>query len=271
MICVDGFTYERNAIETWFSEQATKFNATGVYKSPVTGLPLQSSLLIPNINLSKAVAMFGSRNGQFSPSAPPPTAPSKSDSIDSLQFSPWSLGRAVTLDDHRSAAVKSIQHADTVDWYELVAFSAFPARFTAGETPRSVFLIEKAKTGWGGITLGFSPLAPERIKTAELEDFLDANAWWLDGSSWFHKPNGASVLVPWSTSKLREGDRVGICVPTHGRFCVYVNGKKTVDLKDTDLPVKVGAQLYGFVGLGGGFDRIRIVQDTPADWSGDIK
>lgn len=75
------------------------------------------------------------------------------------------------------------------------------------------------------------------------------------------------MLVPWSSSRLKEGDRIGIQVPSHGRLCVFVNGKKTVDLKDTDLPVKLGTQLYGFVALTGGFERVRIIQDAPSDWT----
>jgi hypothetical protein len=184
----------------------------------------------------------------------------------SLQFSHWTIGRGITLDQNRAVITKSVLPADRVDWYDLIAFSAFPSRYTSDEKPRILFLVEKARTGWGGLTFGFSPSPPENIDASLICDFIDANCWWIDGSNWFHTPNGGTVLVPWSTSELKQGDRVGLTVPSHGRFCVYVNGVRKVDIKDTDLPVKIGTQLYGFISLTGGYDRVRIIQDSPQDW-----
>jgi hypothetical protein len=269
VVAVDGFSYERSSIESWFLEQATATSGVPQYTSPVTGEPLQSNVLIRNINLAKATAKFAGRELHLSPSAPP-----KADSLhrdegfESLQFSPWKIGNALTLENHRSVATKLALHADRTDWYDLIAFSAFPSRFTADEKPRVLFLVEKARTGWGGLTLGFSPMAPDQIKVPAMYDYIDSYCWWLDGSNWFHTPNAGTVLVPWSTSDIRQGDRVGLYVPSHGRFCVFVNGVKKVDIKDTDLPVKIGSQLYGFVALTGGYDRVRIIQDSPSDWPG---
>jgi hypothetical protein len=45
----DGFTYERNAIETWFTHRVS---------SPLTGLALPSNVLIPNTELASAIADF---------------------------------------------------------------------------------------------------------------------------------------------------------------------------------------------------------------------
>jgi hypothetical protein len=127
-------------------------------------------------------------------------------------------------------------------------------------------LVEKAQTGWGGFTIGLSPTAPEKIETAYLKDFIDANAWWLDDSNWFHTPLGGTVLVPWSTSKVKQGDKVGIEVPSEGRVCVYLNGERKLELKDTEIPFKRGTQLYAFIALTGGYTRVRVVQDSPEDW-----
>lgn len=265
VVCVDGFTYERENIEHWFREHEAGTNTDPTYTSPVTGLKLQSLLLIPNLNLAKAIAHFTHREIMLS--HPVPVVETEQETpFESLQFSQWTLGKSVTLENHRSVVAKGAQPADTEDWYDSIAFSAFPSRFTADEKPRVLFLVEEAKTGWGGLTLGFSPIAADQIKTAALHDFIDASAWWLDGSSWFHTPNGCSVLVPWSSSELRVGDQVGLIVPSQGRLCVFVNGKKKLDLKDTELPVKLGTQLYGFVALTGGYKRVRIIQDTPLDW-----
>jgi hypothetical protein len=46
---IDGFTYERNAIQTWFNVRVT---------SPLTGLPLASTTLVPNKELAEAIADF---------------------------------------------------------------------------------------------------------------------------------------------------------------------------------------------------------------------
>lgn len=280
VVCVDGFSYEKQNIENWFKEQTDSGRAKNGFTSPVTGEKLQSTLLIRNVNLAKAIAKYVSGASlHLRPSAPEQESLAStslygkggtpSSFTDALQFSPWSLGRCVTLEDRRSLAVKSIMPADTVDVYETIAFSAFPSRFTSDEKPRALFQVEKAKTGWGGLSLGFSPTPADKIKAADVKDFIDANAWWLDGSNWFHSPNGGAVLVNWSTSQLKQADRVGIMVPSHGRFCLYVNGQKKLDLKDTDLPVKAGTQLYGFVGLTGAYEQVRIIQDTPSDWGSD--
>lgn len=267
VISVDGFTYERANIENWFREQSNQAHSGQVYTSPVTGEILQSRILIRNNNLAKAIATYTSEEIHLAPSAPAQSVVSDdSKQLDSLQFSSWSLGKSVTLEEHRSVAIRGAQHADTTDWYTLIAFSAFPARWTSEECPRALFQIEKAQTGWGGLTIGFSPTAPDKIDVPYLKDFIDANAWWLDNSNWFHSPLGGAVLVPWSTSQVREGDRVGIEVPSRGRFRLYLNGAQKLEMKDTDIPDKKGSQLYAFVALTGGFTRIRVVQDSPADW-----
>lgn len=49
VMCTDGHSYERSAIEEWFGR------SRGVYKSPKTGLPLPSSALFPNIALKGAI------------------------------------------------------------------------------------------------------------------------------------------------------------------------------------------------------------------------
>lgn len=46
---IDGFTYERNAIETWFQHRVS---------SPLTGLSLSNSVLVPNIELAEAISTF---------------------------------------------------------------------------------------------------------------------------------------------------------------------------------------------------------------------
>ena len=46
---VDGFTYERSAIETWFAQRVS---------SPLTGLALSSNTLVPNTELANLIADF---------------------------------------------------------------------------------------------------------------------------------------------------------------------------------------------------------------------
>ena len=276
VVCLDGYTYERSNIEEWFKSQSGLIGVPHAFTSPLTGEKLQSTILIRNLNLAKAIAKYTGTNLHLN------TTPAKYDespapviigeavndfkAIESLQFSPWSLGKSITLEEHRSVACRLAVHADTVDWYEFIAFSAFPARLSSQEKPRALFKIEKTVTNWGGFTIGISPCAPDSIKAAQVKDFVDANCWYLDSNNWFHIPNGASVLVPWSTSKLRQGDTFGMIVPESGRICFMVNGEKKLDLKDTELPIKVGTQLFGFVALTGAYDRVRIIQDSPDDW-----
>jgi hypothetical protein len=267
VISVDGFSYERENIERWLREQSNHSSASPIYTSPVTGEVLQSRILIRNNNLAKAIAKFTKNELHLAPSAPTKSVISVDFKLlESLQFSPWSLGNGITLENHRSVAVRAALPADTTDWYTFIAFSAFPARLTSNEKSRALFQVEKMQTGWGGLTIGFSPTAPDRIETAYMKDYIDANAWWLDDSNWFHTPLGGTMLVPWSTSQVKEGDRLGIEVPSRGRVCVYLNGVQKLDIKDTDIPDKKGVQLYAFVALTGGYTRVRVVQDSPQDW-----
>lgn len=278
VVCVDGYTYERSNVEEWFKSQSGSSSESHVFTSPLTGEKLQSTLLIRNINLAKAIAKFGGGCSHLKPNkiaevgglqSSPVVYTEGSDSFrkfEYLQFSPFSLGRSITLDAQRSVAYRSMVPADTVDWYSFIAFSAFPARLTSEEKPRMLVKIEKTVTSWGGITIGFSPKAPDTIKTAEIKDFVDANCWWLDSNNWFHCPNGASVLVPWSTAKLRVGDTFGMIIPESRRMCFFVNREKVLDIKDAELPHKLTNQLYGFVALTGSYDSLRIIQDGAADW-----
>lgn len=52
VICVDGNSYERCAIEEWFKNHNT---------SPLTGLVLSSIVLIPNRTLKRAIIQFQQR------------------------------------------------------------------------------------------------------------------------------------------------------------------------------------------------------------------
>jgi hypothetical protein len=55
VVCADGHTYERAAIERWFSTHAT---------SPKTNERLSSRALIPNHNLKAVLAAFKAREAK---------------------------------------------------------------------------------------------------------------------------------------------------------------------------------------------------------------
>jgi len=50
--CADGFTYERSAITSWLRNHDT---------SPLTGSPLPSKALVPNLTLKKAIIEYCER------------------------------------------------------------------------------------------------------------------------------------------------------------------------------------------------------------------
>ena len=56
VICSDGFTYERTAIEIWLRSNNS---------SPMTGLVLENKNLIPNHNLRSAIEDWLSRNPNY--------------------------------------------------------------------------------------------------------------------------------------------------------------------------------------------------------------
>jgi hypothetical protein len=279
VVCVDGFSYERESILEWFEQQSkANQNSANQYSSPMTGEILSSNVLFRNINLEQAIEHYLGVEPPVSKSeeqsAPFEDIKTRSNLAKAthpveksfLQFSQWSLGKSVILTDGRSRVVRSPIHTDTVVWYEYIAFSAFPARIKPDQHPRVRFQVGKCKTGWGGLTVGLSPTPPDKITVPALTDFVDNHCWWLDGNRWFHTPETGATLVPWSTDSLREGDIIGLYLPSNGRLCVYLNGVKKLDLKDTGIPTKLGTHLYGFVALTGGYEEVCILQDTDDLW-----
>jgi hypothetical protein len=59
VVAMDGFSYEREAIENWFREND---KSNGEIQSPKTNALIDSSLLIPNINLRILIQQFLERN-----------------------------------------------------------------------------------------------------------------------------------------------------------------------------------------------------------------
>lgn len=274
VVCVDGFSYERLNIEEWFRTQSSSSTRIPVvYTSPTTGQVLTSTVFFPNTNLASAIQQYYSHEG------PPRVVdvkersasrldlaktPAQDNQMFLLQFSTSSLGKCVNIAPQRSQVTRSRIYADTAAWYEYIAFSATPSRLKSEQRPRVQFKIGRCKTGWGGLTIGLSPLSPDVIKTADLADYVDANCWWLDGNRWFHSPQSGTTLVPWSTDQLHTGDVISMVVPESGRLCVYMNGVKKLDLEDTGIPLFHGSQLYGFVALTGGYEEVCIIDDHTA-------
>jgi len=266
VVCVDGFSYERRNLEEWFRTQSSTAAGTApIYTSPQTGQVLASTVMIRNTRLLNAIEFFTNRGLTQPPSvrdsSPKYSSNDVSQGLSLLQFSSCALGKCVVLDKSRSQVARARIHTDTAAWYEYIAFSAYPARITADQKPTVHFKVGKCKTGWGGLTVGLSPLAPDLVRVPDLTDFVDANCWWLDANRWFHTPETGTTLVPWSTDELRTGDIISLYVPEPSRLCVYMNGVKKLDLKDTGIPLKLGSQLYGFVALTGGYEEVTIVED----------
>ena len=267
VVCVDGFTYERSNLEDWFRTRSSTTSTSTTYTSPRTGQVLSSTFMIANINLMHAIQYFTEQKLSETPkpnrATPKPVAKPISQPLSLRQFSSFAVGKCVTLNGSRSQVTRTRIHTDTAAWYEYIAFCEFPARITADQEPCVQFKIGKCKTGWGGLTVGLSPLAPELIKVPDLTDFVDAHCWWLDANRWFHTPETGTTLVRWSTDELRTGDSIALHVPEDGRLCVYVNGIKKLDLKDTGIPLRLGSQLYGFVALTGGYEEVSIIEADP--------
>ena len=55
VVCADGNTYERSTIEAWFG--------TGNTTSPLTGVELESTSLIPNVLMRKVILSWRENEG----------------------------------------------------------------------------------------------------------------------------------------------------------------------------------------------------------------
>ena len=55
VVCADGNTYERSTIEAWFK--------TGNTTSPLTGVELESTSLIPNVLMRKVILSWRENEG----------------------------------------------------------------------------------------------------------------------------------------------------------------------------------------------------------------
>jgi len=70
VICSDGFTYERSAIEKWLSTHRT---------SPMTGAELRDKNLVSNINLRSQIIEYTEKKGiPVSNATPMPVWPDRS-------------------------------------------------------------------------------------------------------------------------------------------------------------------------------------------------
>lgn len=281
VVTMDGHTYERSAIQSWFLNQQKQGVAQPL--SPKTGEKLPSFALIPNHNLKMMIEEYHRRKGT---KPKPVTAPSsyasgnRRDEFDVGHISPaveehgdYDLVRgeiAMCYSSHLKGdqveltgamrVARRINHE--VPWQSTVAFVQRQLKVTSSEHQVCEFRIDRENNMWGGPVFGLAPRLPSAA--IFIEDFIDQECWWIDGQGWLHLPNQRSPeLVGWQTSNVHEADRISLYASDSGAFILAVNGRVKFRFVNAELPQQ---GLHAFVAVCGNCDEISVhVSSVPAD------
>ena len=239
VITVDGFSYERKAIEQWLESSEL---------SPMTGNKLASKVLIPNLNLHKAIMLFRKEqdNGNYDRlsdlvSVFPPAQRVQSTSSAQEQgpyaylndmpdsISSQLKGVSVAIDDR---LVKRI--TEPTSWYNTVVFVNNPVK-VYGVGNYFVLEIIETITQWGGLVVGVSTVdfRQQESQTRVIDEY----SYYLDSQGWLHCPDSSSLLCDWHSGTLKADSVVTVTLPDDGRFIVAVDGKVKVDVRpDISIP-----------------------------------
>lgn len=222
---LDGFSYERTAIEAWLQKSCL---------SPLTGQPLANTAIIPNRNLKKAITFYlkEETTPDITRMISVPT------NLTERGFSTVMKGRSVEIRGDR--ILNRISQAPL--WTDAAAFIDAPLK-GYGLSSRVTLEISRASSEWGGLVIGVSPIdfraAPDRIRLLEETSFR------LDGQGWFFQPNEGATLAGWNSADLTLHQRITMELSQDGSFVVKIDGdRKVVDIREAGIP---DGPLFAFV------------------------
>ena len=262
VVTVDGFSYERRAIEQWLRSSDL---------SPLTGHKLVSTVLIANVNLHKAIDLYKKThiNDTFIPehlsdviSVFPTGAQPRQ--VSKEMDTPYAYldDTPDAMSDHLKGACVAIRDSRTVTriaepstWYGTVVFVARPVK-VFGTGNFVILEIMESLTQWGGLVVGFS-VVDFRQQESQTR-VIDEYSYYLDSQGWLQLPGSSSMLCDWHAGNLKQGDVVIVTLPEDGRFVVSVNGVNKVDvLPETPVP---RGPLFPFFACFGACKTVRLVE-----------
>ena len=255
---VDGYSFERGALEAWLCTSQL---------SPLTGERLASTVLIPNRNLRKAIELFQAereRASELISVIPRDDGPSsiafqgfsaaqgfpKIYGVTQSGFSSLFLGPSVEL----PSPDRAIRVVAEPDMYKSIVFISHPLKAYAA-TSRLELEISSVSSEWGGLLIGVTRVDFRQAAPGTLMRLVDDESWFFNSQGWFHHPEEGDSLFPWSTANLLKGDSVVLDLPDDGRFCLTVNGVLKVDAREAGIPQ---GPLFAFVGLFGSCTGVNI-------------
>lgn len=220
---IDGFSYERTAIEAWLNKSCL---------SPLTGQPLANTVIIPNRNLKKAIDFYRKDESTVAE-----VTRKISVHLSDRGFSTVLKGSAVEIKGDRILS----RVAQASVWTDAAAFIDAPLK-GYGLSSRVTLEITRDSSEWGGLVVGVSPIdfraAPDRMRLLEETSFR------LDGQGWFFQPNQGASLAGWNSADLTLHQQVTMELPADGSFAIRVNGEKKIDIRDVKIP---DGPLFAFV------------------------
>jgi hypothetical protein len=258
VVTVDGFSYERRAIEQWLLSSDV---------SPLTGYKLVSTVVIPNVNLHKAILLYqkemlAADQASDIISVFPPNKKTQEMRIEQSPYA-YLSDEPDTLSAHLKGGIVSINGrvvSRTVteasgSWYNTVVFVERPVK-VYGVGNYFVLEILETVTQWGGLVLGLTTV-DFRQQQAQSR-VIDEYSYYLDSQGWLHCPDSSSTLCDWHAGTLSVGSFVTVTLPDDGRFIVTVDGKTKVDVLP-EIPIPQGP-LFPFVACFGACKSLRLIE-----------
>ena len=260
VVTVDGFSYERLSIEQWLQSSEL---------SPLTGHKLASKVLIPNVNLHKAILLYrksidlNDRASDIISVFPPIPGPHSARQGQTEDVHPYAYLEEVPdmVADHLKGVSVRIdgrvvtRTTEPATWYSTVAFVARPVK-VLGVGNYFVLEVVDSVTQWGGLVIGVT-MTDFRQQDSQTR-VIDEYSYYLDSQGWLHSPDSSSTLCEWHAGNLKAGNIITVTLPDDGRFILTVDGKTKVDVRP-ETPIPQGP-LFPFFACFGACKSVRLIE-----------
>eukprot|EP00919_Chromeraceae_sp_WS-2016_P037996 GHVR01090779.1.p1 GENE.GHVR01090779.1~~GHVR01090779.1.p1 ORF type:complete len:340 (-),score=59.23 GHVR01090779.1:161-1180(-) len=268
---VDGYSYEREAITSWYSN--------GNFTSPVTGEVLCSLVVIPNHCLRFAIEDFIRQHPDVAADIPnpgdpivkrPPTYGSDELSgvtsrftVNAFKFIDGgnACGSAIQITNNGREAARI---RDTSVFEDTIVFVREPLRQMPGDPTEVSFVVVQDCTHMGGMMVGVSPESFEVIAKkmdTDVGEYVRTRCWYIDTAGWLYRPYETSEMTSWHINEVRANDLITLRIPDNGAFQVFHNRNLVVNYPARIRRTSTGGyqELYGFFSLCGNVVKVRLL------------
>lgn len=271
VIASDGHSYERESIEEWFR--------LGRITSPVTGVNLETTNLLPNHNLNRVIQDHLKRSPESrSFSGSPLYVQSAYKALFGVQRfcaednAPKLRGTCLTTSQDLKIAIRS--PGSSFSWPDTTIFVAGTVRLNASETPCFGVEVLERVSGYNGLQIGLLCRDPKGF-VGDMDALVGGYGYYIDTAGWFRAPHIEAKLSGWYPQSVKTWEQVSVVLSVpEAHFQVFVDTQKVLDIP-TNFPLldKRGGptDIRGFVSLTGVHSKLRLLsaRGPPGSAEGD--